>query len=126
MKFIIWGRLPSLNEYIEAERANRFKAAKMKKDLQERIGAEIRAANLKKAEPPVKLFYVYYEPNKRRDKDNIAAIAHKFVQDSLVSCGILENDGWNDITGFTDEFFIDKKNPRIEVFLIRDPMRKDN
>lgn len=36
-------------------------------------------------------------------------------QDALVKEGILENDGWKDIVGFTDRFFIDKNNPRIEV-----------
>jgi hypothetical protein len=115
--FTIRGRLPSLNEYINAERTNRYKAAKLKKDLQERIGAEIRAANLKQVKVPVKLTYRFYEANRRRDKDNIAAVAHKVVQDSLVSEKILEDDGWGYVIGFEDEFYLDKKNPRIEVDL---------
>jgi len=28
---------------------------------------------------------------------------------------VLKNDGWNDIEGFSDEFFVDKQNPRVEV-----------
>ena len=31
------GRMPSLNDYISAERANRYKAAAMKKRLSEKI-----------------------------------------------------------------------------------------
>lgn len=116
-KFTIHGRLPSLNEYINAERTNRYKAAKLKRDLQERIGADIRAANLKPAQVPVTLVYTFYEANRRRDKDNIAAVAHKFVQDSLVNEGIIFDDGWDYITRFYDEFYIDKENPRIEVEL---------
>ena len=33
----------------------------------------------------------------------------------LVSAGVLKNDGWNDIEGFSDRFYIDKANPRVEV-----------
>lgn len=116
-KFTIHGRLPSLNEYINAERTNRYKAAKLKRDLQERIGAEIRAANIKPVQVSVTLVYTFYEANRRRDKDNIAAVAHKFVQDSLVNEGIIFDDGWDYITRFYDEFYIDKENPRIEVEL---------
>jgi hypothetical protein len=32
-----------------------------------------------------------------------------------VRAKILKNDGWNDIIGFEDIFYIDKKNPRIVV-----------
>lgn len=115
--FTIHGRLPSLNEYINAERTNRYKAAKLKRDLQERIGAEIRRSNLKQVKVPVKLVYRFYEANRRRDKDNIAGVAHKFVQDSLVAEGILEDDGWDYVEGFEDKFYLDKENPRIEVEL---------
>lgn len=115
--FTIHGRLPSLNEYINAERTNRYKAAKLKKDIQERIGADIRAANLGHVKSPVTLVYRFYEPNRRRDKDNIAAVAHKFVQDSLVKEGILKDDGWDYIVGFSDEFYLDRESPRIEVEL---------
>ena len=97
----------------------------MKSDLQKLIGAEIRRSNLKQVKSPVKLIYRFFEPNRRRDKDNIAAIAHKFVQDSLVQCGILENDGWDYVTGFSDEFNVDKINPRIEVYIV-ESMPEDN
>ena len=41
-KLTIPGRLPGLNELIEAERANRYKGAQLKKDAERRICAEIR------------------------------------------------------------------------------------
>ena len=59
--------------------------------------------------------YVWYEPNKRRDKDNVSSFGRKIIQDALVSGGWLKNDGWADIVGFSDEFRIDKKEPRVEV-----------
>lgn len=89
----------------------------MKKDMQLRIEACIRAARLKPAHTPVKLHYTFYEPNRRRDKDNIAATAHKFIQDALVQCGVLHDDGWADIEDFDDSFFVNKDNPRIEVII---------
>lgn len=67
---------------------------------------------------PITIHYAFYEPNRRRDLDNIAAVAHKFIQDSLVKCQVIENDGWQYIKGFSDEFHVDKHNPRIEVTLI--------
>ena len=64
---------------------------------------------------PVFIYYRFYEKNKRRDLDNISGFAHKVIQDALVKNGILENDGWANITGFDDNFFIDKEHPRIEL-----------
>lgn len=66
---------------------------------------------------PVFIRYCFYEPNRKRDLDNIAGVAHKFVQDSLVKCGVLENDGWDNIIGFSDQFFLDRINPRIEIVI---------
>lgn len=59
--------------------------------------------------------YRWYEPNRKRDKDNIAAVGRKIIQDALVEAGVIRNDGWNDIRGFSDEFYVDKNEPRIEV-----------
>ena len=59
--------------------------------------------------------YTWYEPNRRRDKDNICAGGRKVIQDALVKGGYLRNDGWKEIAGFSDEFRVDKSCPRIEV-----------
>jgi len=45
------------------------------------------------------------------------AFAKKFIQDSLVQMGVLENDGWKHIEYFTDSFAVDPKNPRVEVVI---------
>lgn len=115
MKLIIKGLLPGLNEYISAERRNKYAAAKMKKQTEHYIIWEIkRQLGNKKAVEPVTINYCWVEKNRRRDKDNIA-FAKKFIQDALVKAGVLENDGWANIEGFTDSFEVDKKNPRVEV-----------
>ena len=66
---------------------------------------------------PVSMAYVWYEPNKRRDLDNISSFGRKVIQDALVDSGVLENDGWQNIRGFNDEFRVSKDEPRIEVHI---------
>ena len=66
---------------------------------------------------PVKMMYVWVEPNKKRDLDNISSYGRKIIQDALVNCHVLADDSWKQIIGFSDQFDIDRKNPRIEVFL---------
>ena len=114
-KLTIPGRLPGLNELIEAERANRYKGAQLKKDAERRICAEIRrqlhGVHIRR---PVVMRYLWVEPDRRRDRDNITA-GRKFVQDALVRCKVLQNDGWKEIIGFSDDWAVDKARPRVEI-----------
>lgn len=121
-KFTVKGTLPGLNSYLKAERLfskGHSCGNDMKQKYQSIISNAIRA-QLKRLhiDNPVYIRYAYYEPNKRRDLDNIAGVAHKFIQDALVRCKVLDNDGWQNITGFEDKFFVDQDNPRIEVTII--------
>lgn len=120
--FVIPGKLPGLNDYLKAERSFSRKHScgnDMKQQYQmvisNAIRTQLRRLSIK---VPVTIEYRYYEPNKKRDLDNIAGVAHKFVQDALVKCHVLENDGWSNIIGFRDSFFVDRHNPRIEVTLV--------
>lgn len=117
VRLTIPGKLPGLNEYIKAERGNRYAAAKVKCETEELIRWAARQC-LKGVQfsRPVRMMYRWYEPNRRRDKDNIA-FARKFIQDALVREGVLRNDGWDDIDGFTDRFLVDANSPRVEVFI---------
>lgn len=114
----IKGTLPNMNDYTNAQRGNRYMGAKLKKDAQTLCAWVIRS-QLKniRIQNPVVLHYYYYEPNRKRDLDNIAGFAHKVIQDALVECGVLQNDGWQNIIGFTDYFEVDKANPRIELII---------
>ena len=116
---IIPGRLAGLNDLISAERTHRHAGAKLKKDSDTIVRWAIKQQlRVYRPKPPVRLAYHYYEPNKRRDKDNIAAFAHKIVQDALVNEGIIHNDGWDYVQGFEDAFSVDKGNMRIEVTIM--------
>lgn len=118
-KLTIPGLLPGLNEYVDAERGakGKYKAAAMKKQAENVIGymikTQLRGVRFTR---PVVIHYTWIEPNRRRDKDNIA-FAKKFIQDSLVHAGVLQNDGWKHIEHFTDDFAVDPKNPRVEVII---------
>lgn len=118
-KLIILGRLDGLNEYTAANRTNPHKGGKMKKDNEDiviwSIRQQLRDLHINR---PVMLKYDFFEPNKNRDLDNISSFAHKVIQDSLVKTGVLKNDGWNEISGYLDQFYIDNKNPRIEVTIV--------
>lgn len=116
--FTIESRLPGLNDYIAADRGNKYGGAKLKKTSQREVEYYIQAARLRRVRTPIWISYKFYEPNRRRDKDNIAGFAHKIVQDALVAQRVIDDDGWSEISGWTDDFAVDKKRPRVEVTLI--------
>lgn len=88
-------KLPSLNEYISANRANKHKGAKFKREVEDSIMFAIKYAvnrgNLAPLENPVDIVIEYYEKTKRRDTDNIQS-SQKFILDALVKYGILHDD----------------------------------
>ena len=114
--FTIEGRLPSINDYTKACRSNKFNGAAMKKKWQNYVIAAIQD-NIKINElidTPVSITFKFYEPNKRRDIDNIQGFAVKVVNDAL-SKTILPDDRQRYVKKIISEFDIDKNNPRIEV-----------
>lgn len=113
------GRLPGMNEYTDACRTNPQKGGRMKRDHQTAIAWQIMAQMRRcKFQGPVFLLYRFYEKDRRRDKDNVSGFAHKVIQDALVQCGTLEDDGWDYVTGSMDLYEVDPDNPRIVVEFI--------
>ena len=117
-RLVIRGRLPGLNEYVDAERGHRQKGARLKRETQTAVCMAIRT-QLRgvRFDKPVRMHYVWIERDKRRDKDNICGYGRKVIQDALVQCKVLKNDGWGEIIGFADDFAVDKKAPRVEVLI---------
>ncbi len=120
---VLNGTMPNLNDYLHGERIAIRKNGKfttkgnaIKQEYQRKVvsavRSQLRGIHIDK---PVKIYYTFYEENRKRDLDNISAFAHKVIQDGLVKGGLLANDGWKNIIGFSDDFFVDKDNPRIEV-----------
>ncbi len=116
---VIPGRFESLNEYIAAMNRSRHAGNAMKRSRTEQV-AMLARSQLRgwKPVPPVRLEYLFAESNRKRDKDNVAAFAHKVVQDGLVEAGVLGNDGWEYVAGSSDSYCVDRARPRIEVRIV--------
>jgi len=115
---VIHARLNNLNDYISAEGASRYKGAAMKARNEALVKVAIKQQMRSiRIERPVYMEYTWYERNKRRDLDNISSFGCKVIQDALVQTRVLVNDGWNEIVGFSDQFYVDAANPRIEVLI---------
>lgn len=117
-KIVIPGRFPGMNEFIQANRsAHGIVANSMKRNSQKEISAylkqQLKALHITK---PVFIRYVYYEPNRKRDLDNISGYFHKVFQDALVHNKVITDDGWSYVVGFSDNFHV-SKDPRIEITL---------
>lgn len=120
-RFEIPERLPGVNEYTKANRANPYKGAKVKKGAEEAIMWAIKASGVRPMRAPVHVHITWVEPNMRRDKDNIIG-GQKFVLDALVKAGVLGDDGWKWIGGEKDPglsygFMVNPANPRVIVEL---------
>jgi Holliday junction resolvase RusA-like endonuclease len=107
------GVLPGMNEIVEAARGDKYASSKQKKEYTDIVAWTAKAARIPHMER-IDITFRWYEPNKRRDKDNITAGA-KFVMDGLVKAGIIKNDGWAQIGDISHLFDVDRHNPRVEV-----------
>lgn len=94
-------KLPSLNDYINECRKNRYAGANMKLKIESDIAWYIKT--LPQYKNPIKVHFHWIEGNKRRDLDNVC-FAKKFILDCMVKCGKLKDDNRNCVTGFTDTF----------------------
>ena len=99
-------KLPSLNEYVNVCRTNKFKAGKYKADIERVIGFYL--MKMPDWSNPIKIHFHWVEGNKRRDLDNIC-FAKKFILDAMVKKGKLTDDNRRCVTGFTDEFSYGKE-----------------
>lgn len=108
-------QLPGLNEIIDAAKSHWSVYREMKRTYEQAV-----AWSAKQIQPFERAFLdiAWYEPNMKRDTDNIAA-GKKFLLDGLQTAGKIENDGWKQIAGFSDTFAVDKRNPRVEVEIRR-------
>lgn len=117
-RFTILGRFPSLNEYTNSNRTNRYKGSKMKRDCQEIAFKAILSDKVPKVyKYPIRLKITWYEPNMRRDVDNIT-FASKFIMDALVEAEIITDDSQKYVRCIYNEVEVDKANPRIEIEII--------
>jgi Holliday junction resolvase RusA-like endonuclease len=116
-QFFIPSILPGLNDMIASAKVRRGKwsaYAEQKKTYEGIISCYLN--DLKPVDSMVWVSFIWVEKAKRRDLDNIAA-AKKFIFDALVKKGILKNDGWKNVAGWTDQFLLNPKKPGVKVII---------
>lgn len=117
-KIVIPGRFESLNKYLGEVSRHPIAGNRMKQHDENICVTYIRKA-LKntKLKTPIVIHYGFYDKNTRRDRPNIVAYFDKVFEDALQKAGNLKNDGWHDVYNITHDFFVDTKNPRIEIVI---------
>lgn len=117
-KIVIPHRFASLNEYIGQLGRNPKAGGRMKRDD---CGIMImftrKCLRGVKIKTPIVIHYAFYEPNTKRDRQNVSSYFDKCYADCLQKSGFIRNDGWNDIYNITHDFFVDKRNPRVEIVI---------
>ena len=101
MTIMIGLKLPSLNEYVNVCRTNRYKAAEYKRNIEKKILPYF--AGVRRFEKPIRIHFTWIEDNKRRDYDNVC-FAKKFILDAMVRGGYLKDDNRKCVAGFIDSF----------------------
>lgn len=111
--FIIEGRLPSLNDYVNANRSHWSRGALLKKQVEEGIMWQINSARatgkLHRTTEPSIITFEWHESDKRRDLDNIFS-AKKYILDAMQKAGIIVNDNRRYIRGLEDTIYDDDRD----------------
>ena len=108
--------LPTLNEYIEAERTHKNIASKIKNDFTV-LCKNASFGLLKCGIDPSKKYNIkiIWHVNNRKDHDNIA-FGIKFILDGMVNAGVLHNDSPSHIWNIS-HIFVDSKEYLIRIEL---------
>lgn len=120
-RFVISGRLSGLNEYTKVCRGNAYQANNFKKANQQivrnALQDALRHGFLHQVDKyPCQLRIMWYEPNSRRDVDNVT-FATKFILDAMVETGIIEDDSRKYVSSVTHRVMTSKRFPRVEVII---------
>lgn len=101
--------LADMNEYTNAQRANKYMGAKIKRENTEKCAIYTTIAAKRGAvfTYPCALKFTWIIATKRKDPDNIAS-SKKFILDGMQDAGFLPNDSFKYITGLRDVFVVDK------------------
>jgi Holliday junction resolvase RusA-like endonuclease len=105
MKIYIPFQFTTLNDYINAERTNKFKASTIK-----RKETEIARLHFigKKFQTPLELKFKWFVATLGRDLDNLGFCC-KYILDGMVKAKCIQNDNLNHVVKITHEFEKSKK-----------------
>lgn len=121
--FYVYEKLPSLNDYINACRTNRFKAANLKSETENIILLYLKEYESKgyfsrlSNNTQYSFFFTWFEQTRRRDVDNVIS-AKKFVFDALQKGGYLANDSQKHVFGIYDKVVINTNYSGVYVVVM--------
>ncbi len=117
--FYIPVRLPGMNDIIDA----RMKAAdagkngrrwnpwsEMKRENTKIIDDALRNSGVRHINSEMHFSFLFLEPNKRRDPDNIVSGGMKIIFDAICGTGLMSNDGWRNVGGISPSWHVDGHN----------------
>ena len=112
-QFTVSGRLPGYNEL----KARCWQeAARRKAEAMREVQLAAMIARIRPVRGQVTVTISCYEPNARRDVDNVTSGAGKVILDALQEIGVLQGDGRKYIAQVIySAVEVDKKKPRVEV-----------
>lgn len=128
MYFIIPGRLPGLNEVNDSNRTHVQIGARLKRDVQNRVMWSIRkymaSGDVRPVDYPVDVTIHWYEPNRRRDVDNIQS-GTKFILDAMVKLKLIPNDGQRWVRQIYHKVFKDDDGDGYVLVMVRPAPAED-
>lgn len=117
-QFTVSGRLPGYNEL----KARCWQeAARRKAEAMREVQLAAMIARIRPVRSQVTVTISCYEPNARRDVDNVTSGAGKVILDALQESGILQGDGRKYVAQVAyPPVAVDRKNPRVEISIEED------
>ena len=112
-KIIIDGRLPGINELVGQGHWAVY--AKKKKTSETTVMWAIKAARVPVYNNKVTVKITCYEPNQRRDHDNVMGGAAKIILDALKKSSVIIDDSPKWCKVEYGGVYVDKDRPRIEI-----------
>jgi len=112
------GPLPGMNELIAAAKGaggRGVRYAHVKAEWTDAVWAYAKNQRLPSFPGRVVIEFRWFERDRRRDPDNVAAGGRKLVLDGLVKAGVLKGDGWKFIQSWTDRFDVAPERPGVAL-----------
>lgn len=111
--FEIKGRLPGYNEL---HKQPWQVARRIKQDAMSKVIWAAWRYRVKPVQGPCEITIACYEPNARRDVDNVKSGANKVILDALQQMGVLQGDGRKYVTNVINPpVEVDRENFRVVV-----------
>lgn len=112
MTFTVKGRLPGYNQLTKGHWAVR---QRIKQEAMDLVMWSARTQGIQPVDSKVVVDILCFEPNLRRDDDNVTSGASKVILDALQQMGVLKGDGRKYVTCVKHPADLDRENPRIEI-----------